>query len=341
MTGPTIHVPGQVAGRRLLEFLSERLINEPKSRLRRLVAEGYVRLNGNAAATVTILREGDAISLPPGLDLGPPAPSALTVEVLREDAEHLVINKPAGVVVLPARGGGEDSLYHALAALLNRDAPAQGPYVRPHVVHRLDRETSGVLLVAKGEAAARALSLQFQNRTVRKCYLGVIEGVLPRSELTIDIPLRRAHKNLATMAPDMKAGKSATTRAEVKRAFGHFCLLQLQPLTGRQHQIRAHLCAIGYPLAVDFLYGRRSRLTGADFNAIVGAEKLPSEAVLLERCPLHACALAYSLPRSGEPVEARAPMPQDMEHFLDVLESSDRPLSEEPSRGSSRQGPPG
>ena len=336
MPGTTLHVRAHDAGVSLLGFLSGRLINESKTRLRRLVAGGSIRVNGKAVATSTVLEADDAVSLPADADVGPPPSAEFELEVLCEHGEHLVLNKPSGVTVLPGRRGAKDCLSASLVALLNRDAPAGGPFVRPHIVHRLDRETSGVLLVAKSEEAARKLSLQFQRRAVHKCYLGVIEGVLPRDELTIDIPLSHSRGSLLEMVPDPGSGKPAATQVVVREAFGHFCLLEIRPLTGRQHQIRVHLSAIGYPLAVDAVYGRRSRLKGADFNETVRARKLWPERVLLERCPLHAHSLRYRLPESGCPTEVTAPMPHDLESFLEVLRRHDKGTAEARSGGTAR-----
>jgi 23S rRNA-/tRNA-specific pseudouridylate synthase len=127
------------------------------------------------------------------------------------------------------------------------------------------------------------------------------------------------------MVPNQKRGKPAETHLVLERRFGHFCLVQAAPLTGRQHQIRVHLAAIGYPLAVDFLYGRRERLDGREFNRIVGRPELPPERTLLDRCPLHAARIEYRHPQSGEPMAAEAPLPSDMKRVLEALESHDPP----------------
>ena len=318
-----IRIRGEDVGRDILNLLSPRLINESKTRLRRLVASGRIRINGNVVSTSARVSEGDCVSLPADIDAGPPPSVSLLLDVLYEDGEHLAINKPPGRPVL-TRGSGEDScLYEALVALLNRDAPAGGPYVRPHLVHRLDRDTSGVLLVAKNERAGRALSLQFQSRLVRKTYLAVVEGVLPRSELTVEIPLRRSASRIPAVTAGGKSGKHAVTQVALRKAFGHFSLLEIRARTGRQHQVRVHLAAVGYPLAVDSTYGRRDRLTGAEFNEIVRTRKVRPDSVLLDRCPLHAQAIAYRHPASGCPMEISVPMPPDMEEFLSLLEKID------------------
>ncbi len=289
-------VPRKSEGERLLEFLSSRLINESKTALRRLVGAGRILLNGHAAPTGERLRAGDLVSLPPGLDTGPPPDQSIPIEVLHQDADHLCIDKPAGWPVLPGRRGQQAEFYRSLVACLNRDAPPGGPYVRPHIVHRLDRETSGVLLVGRHVAAGRALSMQFQRRQVEKTYLCIVEGALPRREVELNVPLRRKPGSILQMEPATSGGTSAVTQVCLEEPFGHFSLLRLRPLTGRQHQIRVHLSAAGYPPLVDGLYGRREQLTGAELNRILGRKAAGEGEVLLGRVPLHAAALRYRPP---------------------------------------------
>lgn len=318
-----LHVAEADAGAGLLDYLSRLLIYESKARLRRLISQGQILLNGRAVTTGTAVRGGDVIRLAPEVDSATlrarmPAEGLPELEVLHEDEDHVVVNKPAGFTVLPDRAG-ERAFYDALLTFLNRNAPEGGPYVRPHIVHRLDRETSGVLIVAKHVASSRALALQFQGGQVQKTYLGLVEGVLPRPELHVDIPLRRDPAGELRMIPDQKSGKPSATDLVVREAFGHFSLLEIHPRTGRQHQIRVHLSAIGYPLAVDFLYGRRESFEGADLNAILGSRRLSPSRRLLDRCPLHASAIRYGHPRTGEEERFEVPLPQDLRQFLDVL----------------------
>jgi len=314
-------------GTGLLSFLSSRLIGLSKRRLRRLIAAGRIRVNGASATPAGVVRAGDVISLPqeawpPGNTAPWLAGVALGIEVLHEDEAHVVVNKPAGYAVIPARDGGERLFFESLMGLVNRNSPPGGPYVRPHIVHRLDRETSGALVVAKDAESSRALSRQFERGQVSKTYLGIIEGRLPRRELRVEIPLARAATSVLKMQPDERRGKRAVTLIALKESFQHFSLVQIRPLTGRQHQIRVHLAAIGYPLAADFLYGRRDKLTGPELNRIVGAS-VTTASVVLDRCPLHAAAIAYRHPRSAEPMHVEAPLSEDMEKFLQLLRRVD------------------
>jgi len=321
----TMPVTAAGAGTVLLEFLSVRLIMQSKARLRRMIGDGDIRVNGGAATPNRWLFEGDVVTLPAGLQGGPPLEQAVPVDVLYEDEHLLCVNKPSGWTVLPGRGGLGAEFFQALVTHVNRDAPQEGPYVRPHVVHRLDRETSGALLVAKTVEAGRALSRQFLRREVRKGYLAVVEGVLPRREHTIDVPLSRQPGSLVKMAPDARRGKPAVTEVTVRRAFGHFTLLELRPQTGRQHQIRVHMAAIGYPLAADVLYGRRSRMQGADLNAVLGHDAAPRGELLLSRCPLHARDITYLHPATGETMSHRAGPPDDFLSFVALLARVDPP----------------
>jgi 23S rRNA pseudouridine1911/1915/1917 synthase len=323
--GNQLEVGPEEAGEELLEFLSTHLINESKTSLRQNVAEGRILLNGEPAAQSTTLQPGDVVALPEGSGPSPPPEPKLNLRIVAEDEHHLCVDKPPGWPVLPGRHGAGAEFYESLVGYLNRDAPAGGPYVRPHVVHRLDRETSGVLLVAKSTEAARNLSLQFQHREVDKTYLAVCEGRFPRDEMRLEIPLERMPDSVVKMRAARDDGKRAVTDVTVAERFGHFTWLRLHPETGRQHQIRVHLAAAGYPLAVDSLYGRRSELTGQDLSAVVGRGTGELGRVCLGRCPLHAQAIRYRHPATGERLEQTAPLPDDLAELLELLRRVDPP----------------
>ncbi len=320
-----LRVCPDVSGDELLRYLSVRFVTTSKTALRRLIASGRIRVDGGAAEPRRVLRAGEVISLPPELRASPLPEQTVPISVLYEDEEHLCVDKPAGLPVLPGRKGDGAEFHESLVAMLNRNAPDGGPYVRPHLAHRLDRETSGVLLVAKSDGAGRALGRQFERRQVEKTYLGIIEGVLPRAELRLDIPLQRMPGSALKMQAARQGGKPASTLVKIAEPFGHFSLLEIRPLTGRQHQIRVHLAAAGHPLAVDHLYGRRDELRGAQFNAILGRARARADAVLLARCPLHAASVRYRHPGTGEPMEHRSPLPADLARFLELLRKADPP----------------
>ncbi len=323
--GSLLEVPPGAEPRSLLEFLSSRLINRSKASLRRLVGQGRVRVNASVGTTGQTVRPGDVVALPEEVRPGPLPQQALPLDILHEESGHLCINKPAGHPVLPGRGGEGAEFYESLVAYLNRDAPRGGPYRRPHAVHRLDTDTSGVLLVATNVEAARALSMQFQHRQVAKQYLALAEGVFPREQATLDIPVEREPGSVCQMRAARTKGAHAVTEVQVVQRFGHFTLLRARPVTGRQHQVRVHLAAVGYPLAVDRLYGRRDALTAEDLQRVLGsAVRLPRGGTLLVRCPLHAAAISYAHPATGVPMAHEAPLPADIERVLAVLRKHDR-----------------
>jgi len=317
-------VSADLSGRSLLEFLSAQFLGQSKARLRRMIGAGSITVNGATALPRRIVWQGDTVALPPDVERQGPPPQTVPLAVLYEDDHLLCLNKPPGHTVLPGRGGRGADFYRSLMAHVNRSIAPPGPYLRPHVVHRLDRETSGVLLVAKTADAGRALGEQFAQRQVEKTYLAFCEGALPRDELRIDVPLGRAPDSPLKVRPDERHGKPAATRVRVRERFGHFSLLEVGLETGRQHQIRVHLAAIGYPLAVDGVYGRRDRLTGREFNAIVGAGIAEAQDVVMHRCPLHAVSIRYAHPHSGLAMAHTAPLPEDMQRFLALLERADR-----------------
>ncbi len=319
-----LEISADLDGMSVLEALSLRIIKESKTTLRRLIAEGKAQLNGKNVPLSATVRDGDTVTVPGQLDMSSPPSRVIDLDVLEEDSAHLAVNKPPGVPVLPDREGRQREFYDSLLAYVNRNARENGPYVRPHLVHRLDKQTSGVMLIGKNTSASRELSLQFQERQVEKSYIGLVEGVFPRDEYLIEMPLSRSDKSVVAMVPDEKSGKRAVTRVSVMRRFGHFTLLEMQPRTGRQHQLRVHMQSVGYPFVVDFLYGRRERFTGAALNEIVGHRVMEPSEELIDRCPLHARHIAYDASwRDAPRTSVTAPLPADIEAVLECLDDAD------------------
>ncbi|MFP4028779.1 MAG: RluA family pseudouridine synthase [Candidatus Brocadiia bacterium] len=323
MVFPCLTVPDRADGQKLLAFLSQRFINESKTSLRRLVGEGQILVNGQRVSTGTTVWRGNSITVPWELNFGPPPQGASKPEVLWEDDCHVVLNKPPGVTVLPARDGTQE-FYDRIVSYMNRNSSRGGPYVRPHVVHRLDRGTSGVLIVAKTPSASKALSRQFQDRTIKKTYLAVVEGRFPVESAEVDLPLSRSDSSELAMVVDEQSGKPARTSIMRERVFRHFSLLRVKPHTGRQHQIRVHLRATGYPLVVDFLYGRRRILRGEEFHQMIGKKVVDPGDILLERFPLHAQSIRYRSPGETDAIrEVEAAFPEDLHGFVSYLEKFD------------------
>lgn len=312
-----IEVAPEEDGVQTLEFLSTCLIWVSKTRLRGLIGAGRVTLEGRKLSSGNALRAGAVVEIPDS-DL-PEADFSLHValDILYEDASHLAVNKPAGTTVLPTRAGGGREFFNGLVLHLNPDWPRAARFIRPHIVHRLDRDTSGVLLIGKNSHAGSHLARQFEHRRTRKRYLALMEGVPPKAEFTVELPLSKKKGSAVEMAVDLRKGKPSATEFRIVRAFGRFSLVEAVPRTGRQHQIRVHAAAIGFPLAVDFLYGRRRVLTEADLSGGPAAEP---GAVLLARCPLHAASLEYRDPEDGTLRLVEAPLPGDMARLIARLE---------------------
>jgi 23S rRNA pseudouridine1911/1915/1917 synthase len=281
--------PPEAAGERLDQFLAGPLGS--RARAQRLIDAGSVLVDGVARPKRHRLEGGETIAVddaaaPPDADPGEDAPFT----VAYEDEHLLVVDKPAGVVVHPARGHATGTLVQALAA---RGA-AGGEEGRPGIVHRLDRDTSGLLVVAKSDAVHRTLKEAIQAREVVREYLALVLGRPPARSGTIDAPLGRDRHQRTRMSSDTDVPRDAVTHFVIEDALSHTTLLRVRLETGRTHQIRAHLQAIGHPVAGDPEYGG-------------GADDLG-----LTRQFLHAEHLAFAHPVTGAAVDVRSPLPEDL-----------------------------
>ncbi|MCO6478138.1 MAG: RluA family pseudouridine synthase [Phaeodactylibacter sp.] len=234
----------------------------------------------------------------------------LKPDILYEDEHLIVANKPPGLLSIPDRFAPEKP---NLLALLTHE------YSKVWTVHRIDRETSGLICFARNEEAHRHLSLQFENRTVEKTYLALLDGISIPDEGTIDRPITESHKEVGKMTV-AKKGKEAVTHYQVAERFRQFTLAEVRIETGRTHQIRVHFESIGHPLAVDSLYGRREAFFLSEVKQKgyhLGREK--EERPLMSRLPLHAWKLALDHPRTEERMEFEAPLPKDFAAVLKQL----------------------
>jgi 23S rRNA pseudouridine1911/1915/1917 synthase len=233
-----------------------------------------------------------------------------------------VVNKPPGMVVHPARGHWSGTLAGALAHHFGDTLSALGGPTRPGIVHRLDRDTSGVILIAKNDLAHSRLSLQFQERTVRKEYFALVAGQPSLDRDVIDEPLgvHPQHRQKMAIRRDDPQRQAAETFYEVVERFLGFAAVRIEPKTGRTHQIRVHLGHIGCPVLCDRQYGGRARITRGEIRG-----DPDDAAVLLQRHALHARRLRFTHPETGNPVEVEAPLPADMEAVLDELRRYRRP----------------
>jgi 23S rRNA pseudouridine1911/1915/1917 synthase len=278
-------------GTRLDAFLAGPLGS--RARAQRLIESGAVLVDGRSAPKRHLLATGEVVSVDepeeaPAADV-PDAPYAIPYR----DDDLLVVDKPAGVVVHPARGHRAGTLAQALAGVAAGGEEAS----RAGIVHRLDRDTSGLLVVARTEAAHRALRAALQRREITREYLALVEGRPPARTGTIDAPLGRDRRVRTRISTDTDAPRPAITHFEIERALPRTTLLRVRLETGRTHQIRAHLRAIGHPVAGDPEYGTPGRLG-------------------LERQFLHAARLAFAHPVTGEPIDVSSPLPPDLQAAL-------------------------
>ncbi|HWP82312.1 MAG TPA: RluA family pseudouridine synthase [Bacteroidota bacterium] len=229
-------------------------------------------------------------------------------EILFEDSAVLALNKPAGLLVLPDR---YDKQKPSLFGILNEELG------KIYVVHRIDKETSGVIIFGKTSAAHRALNNQFQSRSVEKVYHAIVIGEVKQESMIIDVPLRESSKT-GVVKIDLRRGKEAITELTVVKRFNGYMLLEVQPKTGRMHQIRVHLQHVGLPILGDDVYGGGSGFYLSQVKP--GYRETGDEKPLLSRVALHASLLRMEHPDSGEPLSIEAPLPKDMRSVLKYLE---------------------
>jgi 23S rRNA pseudouridine1911/1915/1917 synthase len=293
------------AGRRLDLFLASRLPEVSRTRIQELIDQGHVRVDQRLPRRAHRMAAGEAVEIevlprPPLAAV----PEEIPVELLYEDDDFVVVNKPAGMVVHPGAGAAHGTMVGALLHRLGSLSGAGGA-LRPGIVHRLDRGTSGALLVARNDAAHRTLADQFRARTVRKVYIALLHGRLAREAGSIALPIARDPRRRARMTARLHKGREARTDWRVLLRMGNFTLVAAEPQTGRTHQIRAHFAATGHPLVGDTLYGApRQARAGHVLLAPLG------------RVFLHAARLRFAHPRNGQPVEARAPLARELRAYL-------------------------
>ncbi len=281
---------------RLDRYLAGHLPQLTRSRLQALIRDGLVRVNGRPGKPALRLKAGDVaeVVVPPPhpVEL---EPEAMPLEVVYQDADLLVVDKPAGLTVHPGPGHPRHTLVNAILALCS-DLSGIGGELRPGIVHRLDKDTSGLMMVAKNDAAHQSLSRQLKEREVDKRYLALVVGTPRPPEGVIEAPIGRdpLHRQRMAVVP---GGRAAVTRYRVREVVGGFSLLEVRPATGRTHQIRVHLASVGHPIVGDRVYSRR-------------------RAPFLDRQFLHACSLAFRHPTTGELLEFTSPLPQDLQEAL-------------------------
>lgn len=305
-------VAGDARGERLDRYLAVRFPHLSRTLLQHAVTSGSILVNDAARKPSYRLREGDIIDAE--LPERPPErveAEAIPLSIIFEDEEIAVVDKPAGMIVHHGAGAAHGALTNALVYHF-RELSSAGGQARPGIVHRLDKETSGVLVVAKTDAAHRALAEQFEAREVQKQYIALVFGQTPR-EGTIDAPIGRDPRNRVKMAvrkeTESRRGRAALTRYTLRESIGPFSLLDVFPKTGRTHQIRVHLAHIGHPVAGDKVYSSGRRRFVADASAQKAIETLG-------RHFLHAAHLSFAHPKTGSHVTFEAPLPPELDAFL-------------------------
>lgn len=299
---------------RLDVFVARAASGLSRSQVSHRIREGRVLVNGRREKAGYRLREGDRVVL----FLEPPkecplVPEDLPLKVYYEDGAFLVVEKPAGMVVHPAAGHAGGTLVNALLHHCG-DLAGIGGVLRPGIVHRLDKDTSGLLVVAKSDEAHRSLSDQFRNRQVLKRYFALVHGNVREDEGVLDVPVGRHPSDRKKMSTRSRRGKTARTRWRVLERFGEVTFLEAVIETGRTHQIRVHLSAIGHPVVGDPVYGRSGR-KGRDIREPKVREALRS----MKRQALHAGTMGFRHPGTGIPLEFSSPLPGDMETCLGML----------------------
>jgi 23S rRNA pseudouridine1911/1915/1917 synthase len=299
-------VPNEAAGQRLDQFLRSELPEHSRAFLQKLIEQRNVLINGQPGKPSYRVRVGDQISvkIPPPRPLET-EPEEIPLEILYEDADVIVVNKPAGLVVHPAAGNYEHTLVNALLHHCRGQLAGIGGVERPGIVHRLDKGTSGCIVVAKTDAAHQSLVAQFKSRSVKKIYRAVCRGKFDRLSGRIETVIGRSVRDRKKMSARVARGRPALTEYRVLKQFDEFALVELTLHTGRTHQIRVHMAHIGHPIIGDTTYGgSQSPITGhcSPFS--------------VARPLLHAYKLGFTHPRSGEFMEFEAPTPADMEQII-------------------------
>jgi 23S rRNA pseudouridine1911/1915/1917 synthase len=308
-------VPASAAGARLDRFLATVPALGTRSQVKRLADAGRVRVDGVPRKAAFAVREGARVEVDvPPVEPISTAAEPIDLDVLYEDADLIAIAKPPGLVTHPAPGARRGTVVNAIAHRLGVLAGVGHPD-RPGIVHRLDRDTSGVLLVARTVEALEGLARQFRDRSIEKEYVALVHGHPRRDTGTIDRPVGRHRSERTRMSVRSRRGRAAVSHFTVVERLPGATLLRVRPETGRTHQIRVHLASIGHPIAGDRLYGRRS----APANA---AERV------LAACPrqaLHARVLRFRHPRTGRAMAVEAALPADIAAMLQALRGLRRP----------------
>jgi 23S rRNA pseudouridine1911/1915/1917 synthase len=307
----TVEVGAADGGRRLDAWLAGALPDLSRARIQALIASGAVTVDGGPARASAKVRGGQQVRVElPAPEAAVPQPEDIPLSVVLEDEHLLVVDKPAGLVVHPGAGTRTGTLVNALLHRV-RDLSGIGGVLRPGIVHRLDRGTSGLMVVAKSDAAHQGLAAQFAGREVEKRYLAVVHGT-PRAGGTIDAAIGRHPVHRKKMTTGAARSRPARSTFEVVERLDGAALLRVRIHTGRTHQIRVHLASAGHPIVGDATYGGRRAPSSSTAAARAAIDAFPRPA-------LHAAELAFRHPVTGAPVAVTAPLPPDIAGLVAAL----------------------
>ena len=309
-----LHVGGSIKERRLDKYLHGRFSNLSRRFIQDAIKQGTAKVNGKVAKPSLKLNPGDEISFvlpePPSKDI---LPENLPLNIIYEDSELIILNKQPGILVHPARGNTHGTLVNALAFYSDELSSGLGEF-RPGIVHRLDRDTTGVMVVTKNDTAQWKIAKQFENRQVNKTYLAIVHGTPELTADRIKAPLGIHPRVREKYAIRPEIGKESITFYEVTEAFRGFSLLELTPKTGRTHQIRVHLSYLKHPIVADDMYGGKLVYQWQ----LTDSEPVVQEPII-NRVALHAFSIEFKHPSTEDMVKFEAPLPDDMQNLLDML----------------------
>lgn len=302
------------ASKRLDAFLTERLPGRTRSGIKNLIKEGLVLVDGRPVKAGFWLRAGSCIEItvppPPAVEL---TPEDVPLDIIYEDDDVIVVNKPAGMPAHPGAGRTSGTLVNALVAH-TRQLSAIGAPLRPGIVHRLDMDTTGSMVVAKNDAAHKSLAAQFKEHSTSRRYLALVWGQVKKDRGVIDMAIGRDSANRLKISVRTRKKRRAVTNYEVMKRYPGFTLLALYPETGRTHQLRVHLSTLNHPVVGDRVYGKRTVHSSVP-KAVADAIKKITHQLL------HAELLGFTHPSTGERVEFAAPMPEDMRGLVELMET--------------------
>ncbi len=298
----TYIVKQEEQGKRLDMYVSNQNNELTRTAVQRLIEQEKILVNGKKQKVAYKIVEGDTVTVEESeaksIEL---KAQEIPIDIIYEDKDIIVVNKPKGMVVHPANGNPDGTLVNAIMAICKSSLSGIGGEIRPGIVHRLDKDTSGLLIVAKNDKAHVNMSEQIKNHEVKKTYIALVRGIVKENEATIDMPIGRSRSDRKKMAVD-RNGRNAITHIKVLKRYDKYTLLEINIETGRTHQIRVHLSHIGYPIIGDYTYSN-----GKNEFGVIG------------QC-LHAKCLEFKHPVTGKEMKLEAPLPDYFENILKKLE---------------------